>query len=241
MAVMVTTLFRLGDTGDDTIEGGAGIDTIISGAGNDTVNGGDGNDIIFGGDGNDTVNGGAGNDSIDGDAGSDTITGGAGNDAFNLAINEVTPTTDTLIFEATAVANGSDTVGGFTVGSSADPVVGGDILDFKAFLGGAADFVFVADDAAGGALGGTTFNATGNNLIVTNDADVTDAVSLSTLITNGVLNLAASSNNVVLLDAGANTEAYYVTTDALTDAASVVLVGTLTGIDPALLVANQFA
>lgn len=69
------------------VNGDTGQDTIIGGAGKDTINGDSGNDLLIGGRGADLLAGGAGNDSLYGDdfgfnniAGDDTLRGGSGND-----------------------------------------------------------------------------------------------------------------------------------------------------------------
>ncbi|HEX3358722.1 MAG TPA: calcium-binding protein [Tepidisphaeraceae bacterium] len=54
--------------------------SIFGDSGNDTLIGGAGADSIFGGDGNDSLVGGAGDDMLDGDAGTDVMKGGIGND-----------------------------------------------------------------------------------------------------------------------------------------------------------------
>src|SRR5690606_10531241 len=72
-----------GETGNDTIYGGAGDDYLDGDdlGGNPTLTG---NDTIFGGAGNDTVLGNNGNDVLVGGAGIDWIDGGAGSDAAAL-------------------------------------------------------------------------------------------------------------------------------------------------------------
>jgi S-layer protein len=102
-----------------TITGSSIADDITANSGADNINGGAGND---------TINGGAGNDTIIGGAGADEITGGAGDDTINLATGETSAAIDTVIFEATAVGNGVDTITGFTAGA------GGDVLDFSAWM-----------------------------------------------------------------------------------------------------------
>jgi Ca2+-binding RTX toxin-like protein len=69
-----------GDTGNDSLIGGALSDQLFGDDGNDTVRGGAGNDTVRGGDGNDQLFGDLGNDQLFGDDGNDGIRGGAGND-----------------------------------------------------------------------------------------------------------------------------------------------------------------
>ena len=52
---MGEAVIALGDTPQDTVDGGTGNDTVDGGTGNDTVDGGTGNDTVDGGDGNDTI------------------------------------------------------------------------------------------------------------------------------------------------------------------------------------------
>lgn len=74
-----------------------------------------GADLLQGGSGSDNLIGGAGDDTLVGGAGNDTLDGGAGSDTF--------------VFAATAAANSIDTITGFSAG------VGGDVMNFTAFLG----------------------------------------------------------------------------------------------------------
>ena len=67
------SIVQSGDSGANTLDGGALADTL---------SGGDGNDIIHGGGGADTLNGDGGNDIIDGGTGADTMAGGTGNDTY---------------------------------------------------------------------------------------------------------------------------------------------------------------
>ena len=89
------------------LNGGAADDRIVfrsNVTAAQTMNGGAGNDQLTGGSGNDVLLGGLGNDQLDGTSGADTLTGGAGNDT--LAFRGDTR----VVFEATAAANGTDTL-----------------------------------------------------------------------------------------------------------------------------------
>ena len=127
--------------GNDTVTTGAGADTVVSGAGNDTVTTTGGADIVLSGSGNDTVTTGegddivlsaTGNDTIAAGAGDDKIFSGSGNDRINAAAgadiidsgsgNDTIvlggdSDVDTVIFGATAVANGSDVITNFVSGT----------------------------------------------------------------------------------------------------------------------------
>ncbi|UWR71541.1 M10 family metallopeptidase C-terminal domain-containing protein [Phaeobacter inhibens] len=97
----------VGDSSNETLDGGAGGNTIFGLGGDDLIIGGrdtlasrdinntidiadledqtetdDGNDALYGGDGNDTINGGAGDDLLDGGDGDDLLRGQAGVDVF---------------------------------------------------------------------------------------------------------------------------------------------------------------
>lgn len=88
-----------GESGDDTITGGAGRDSLLGGVGNDFITGGAGNDRLFGENGNDSLFGGEGSDllvgsdgddQLDGQAGSDLLVGGSGRNTFiNPADGEI--------------------------------------------------------------------------------------------------------------------------------------------------------
>ena len=79
-----------------TLNGNSGSNTLTGGAGNDQINGRGGDDVLSGGAGNDEINGGAGNDILDGGSGSDELEGGSGNDTliYKLAENNVKGTHD---------------------------------------------------------------------------------------------------------------------------------------------------
>ena len=122
-----------GGAGNDTINGAGGNDSLNGGAGNDLLDGGTGNDTLLGGDGDDTLLGGDGDDILGGLAGNDVLNGGPGNDSLVGGQGNDTITggdgVDTFLFEATADFNGVDRIQDFKAG------VGGDVLNFAAFLG----------------------------------------------------------------------------------------------------------
>ncbi|HQT03968.1 MAG TPA: hypothetical protein PLU46_03180, partial [Thiotrichales bacterium] len=162
---------------------GSGVDNVIDlsvfTAGNGynkgaTINGLGGNDIIYGSDFADTITGGLG---------ADTITGGAGDDSINLT--ESTSSADTVVFAATAVANGTDTVTGFTAGT--------DLLNVSAFetVGALVDGTGTYTIAAGQVvyLGGQAAGA----------ADST-AAAITALNSAGVVTAATQTNWIVISD-----------------------------------------
>lgn len=93
MAILIDRkgIFRIGGTGDDTIDGTVFNDGLYGGVGNDTLLGGAGNDYLIGGLGNDSLDGGDGDDVLNGGLGADHLQGGAGNDTL------VADSSDTLI------------------------------------------------------------------------------------------------------------------------------------------------
>jgi Ca2+-binding RTX toxin-like protein len=81
--------FKLGTSGDDTLDGTDqgeiffgfdGNDTISARGGKDVAFGGRGDDLIFGGKGNDHLFGRGGNDAVVGEEGNDHLFGGSGRD-----------------------------------------------------------------------------------------------------------------------------------------------------------------
>lgn len=104
-----------GGPANDNYAGDATDETIDGAGGNDTLNGAGGNDSLLGGVGNDSVAGADGTDTLVGGAGNDTLTGGTGSDRF--------------VFANSVLNNGQDAVSDFVAG------LGGDKLDFSAFLG----------------------------------------------------------------------------------------------------------
>lgn len=224
----------LGGAGDDVIITGAGLDTIDGGAGNDTINAGAGVDTIDGGAGNDTIESGAGADVVKGGAGNDTInnaggghdkiTGGAGNDAITL--NVALTSRETVVFEATTADNGNDTITNFTPGAVTD-ALGGDVLDFSAFLGAAVNF---SGGTAVAVTDGTADVFAGNNVVYMDN--------LLAAATDG-LGFEANSKLVLIQDGGVDTVVSYVTTGAGGVVTSITTVATLVGVTGAVFDAAQ--
>ena len=152
-----------GDEGDDILDGGQGNDTLHGGIGNDTLEGGWGNDEIYGDEGNDglwgdeeddTLYGGEGDDTLYGGDGSDTLYGGEGNDNLHLGN---TWWSDTIVFEATAEANGTDAIHNFEKAQ--------DILNFDAInLDGSTE----TTDAIA-TLDSVTYRTTENGMVLVRD------------------------------------------------------------------------
>jgi hypothetical protein len=169
--------------------------TLIGGVGNDSLGGSPVADQLSGNGGDDFLNGFGGNDVIIGGAGFDFYLGGGGSDRFG--------------FEATAASNGEDVfgAGGFDVGAN------GDIVDFLSFLKVSG----VVLEVAAGTLANQGVDATGANIIIfENDPNMDDEGDLEAAVGAGVglLNIGANRDVVVIFQTGANSQAFYVETNA---------------------------
>ena len=122
-------------TGTTLLGGTAGTDTLIAtalgatllsgGAGNDALTGGAGNDRLEGGANDDSLSGAGGKDILIGGAGIDTLTGGAGADVFVWRFaDRGTPSSPSI-----------DRITDF---DASLPTSGGDVLDLRDLLQGAA-------------------------------------------------------------------------------------------------------
>jgi Ca2+-binding RTX toxin-like protein len=116
-------------------------------------------------------------DSITGGSGADTITGGAGADSLIGGSGA-----DTYVFAATGALNGADVFAANIVGG-----VGGDILDFSAFLSG-----------------GSLLNATATESNGTADTAIAGKVVLLANAANGSVSAVDSISEIVALIQGAN-------------------------------------
>lgn len=200
----------------------------------------------------DTILGGLNADTITGGAGADTITGNGGNDSIILTDASATAAaatgSDTVVFAATAAANGIDVITGFTTAGTA---AGGDVLDFTAFLGGAASGL-----TAYTANPGVATDLTADGIITLVDIaggqDISTAAGLQAALTVGgeYVNLdnttAAVETYVFLTAASAAATSYnvfYVNFgNAGADPTAVSLVGTVSGTaNIASLAAANFA
>ncbi|MCO5081431.1 MAG: hypothetical protein M9955_07200 [Rhizobiaceae bacterium] len=170
-----------------------------------TITGGAGNDILGGSPVADTISGGNGNDIINGFGGNDVIRGGGGDDFIITSGGS-----DRVVFEGTFTANGRDTLaanGGF------DPGLNGDRADFTAFLGGPA----VVLEVPTGTIAGTGVDATASNVIIfDNDADINTEQEIEQRVGSGAGKLAIGADRdvVVIIQNGANSQAFYVSTNA---------------------------
>ncbi|MCK6441482.1 beta strand repeat-containing protein [Elstera cyanobacteriorum] len=121
------TVINAGGTGTQAYTGKLSV--TASGTAS-TITGGSGNDTITGGAAADSISGGAGNDTLNvSQAGADTVRGGAGNDTITLG----GAADDRLVFEASASANGTDSLVGVAVANAAGNSTQ---FDFTAFASG---------------------------------------------------------------------------------------------------------
>jgi Ca2+-binding RTX toxin-like protein len=146
----------LGDSGNDSIEGGGGHnnlygidgdDTLVGGADGELLDGGTENDQVIGngggdnmrgGEGTDSLDGGDGRDILDGGAGADTLVGGAGLDAFiggegadQLDLTDPAGKLETDHVEIDFTTDFGDVITGF---NTTAPASGGDELDIRDLL-----------------------------------------------------------------------------------------------------------
>jgi Ca2+-binding RTX toxin-like protein len=175
-------LWRIGGTGDDTIDlglqafwdirdnadGGDGNDTIWGNIADNHITGGNGNDYITGSWGNDHIEGGNGNDSLfgqedndhlEGGAGGDLLDGGSGNDLLEGGSG-----TDNLYG-----GDGDDTVEGDTGNdvlhgdNGDDNLIGGDGQD--SLYGGSGNDILQGDEMP------SAFNSTSNDYLSGGDGN----------------------------------------------------------------------
>jgi hypothetical protein len=183
-----------------------------------------------------TLWGGTGADRYTGDKGDDVLRGGGGNDTLDGGDGS-----DTFVFEATAAANGRDTIVEFVAGS--------DTLDVTAYTGAAITTAAASLDATfGGTLAGAPTTA---EFIYNKSGATLAAADFATAAAAGKFVIADGGRSVVVVTAdptgasgdGANTpmSIYYVVNGAtagLSDL-SVALVGTVSS-DTELTLAQMY-
>jgi len=190
---------------------------------------------IIGTDKADSLIGGNGADIIRAGKGGDTVTGGNGNDTIDLGAGD--GATDTVVFSA-AASNGSDTINGFTAGST-----NGDVLKVTtlATLVGSTTFATASSAAKGDTAANKVIAVTDNAA-----ADWSDVVTkIGAALTIAGNTTAADANTAVLIDNGTDTRVYLFSDDATNnttvEATELTLVGTVTGLaDVSTLVAGNF-
>lgn len=92
---------KIGNSGNNTLNGTNGSDILIGLGGNDVLNGGGGSDLLSGGGGNDTLNGGSGSDIVSGDGGNDTLVYKMSENVRSIDLYDGGSGTDTLRLELT--------------------------------------------------------------------------------------------------------------------------------------------
>ncbi len=207
-----TTVINATQTGNTQIiyTGGAGVDTF-----NAAASAFGGTLVIDGKGGADNITGGGVADVITGGEGADTIRGAGGDDS--IILTETVSAIDTVVFEATAATNGTDTITGFTAGT--------DRLNVAAFETVGA--LVALDPAAGGltTTAGTVYYLGGQ---AAGAAD--SAAGAATAITAGATWTAANATAWVVISDN-NSSAIYSWTDvagtAGATAAELTLVATI--------------
>lgn len=215
--------------GADKVTGGAGADTIVLGsvagrafAAGDTILLADGTTVSAALEAGDTTayaNGQMSFNNLDDgevpvDFAARNIVAGdfavqAGSTVSALAVTAAG--SNTVVFEAAAVAGEADNIYGFNTGTVA---AGGDILDFSAFLGTAAKVVVYNGADA------NADNLAAYNVVVNNNAAATDAVTY-----------AANTKYVIIQEGAVNTTISYMTTDGAGAAGTATVVATLVGVN----------
>ena len=99
---------RIGNRGNNTLNGTDGSDILLGLGGNDVLNGGGRTDLLMGGGGNDTLNGGSGSDIVSGDGGNDTLVYKMAENVSSIDLYNGGSGTDTLRLELTAAEWGND-------------------------------------------------------------------------------------------------------------------------------------
>ena len=92
---------KIGNGGDNILNGTNGSDLLLGAGGNDILTGGGGSDILLGGNGNDTLNGGSGSDLVSGGAGNDTLVYKMSENAHSIDLYDGGSGIDTLRLELT--------------------------------------------------------------------------------------------------------------------------------------------
>lgn len=212
-----------GVTTCDVINGSAmtgALTVAATGAVAQQITGGSASDSLSGSDFGDVISGVDGTDTIEGRGGDDTLSGGAGPDTF--------------ILEATAAANGGDTITDFTTS---------DMLDLTAFAGGDAPSGTIADTSNANQV-----VANGEIWIVTDADGSIDTPSEVALLFGGVskpfaAGVAGMKVVVLVVDtqSGGSTRVWYVDdadSNTTVSTAECALVATFSSFNTPLVDAN---
>lgn len=242
-----------GAAGNDTITTGTGNDTIVASTGSDTISTGAGADTVALGDAStQTLDAGAGNDTITFGTGGSTVTAGAGDDSIGLSATLVG--SQTIIFGASASANGYDTIADFSDYTTTDGVTAGAAhkLDFSAFLG--AGYSVVGNDGVSTGITQVDYAGVADVNITSKVVVVNATVAAATLTATNIFSYISGTGNalamstgkaVVIADNGTDSQIFFI--DAALDgvsgvsAADIVLVGQLTNATGQTWVTNMLA
>lgn len=198
--ISATTVGTTGTEGTINIQTGSGADNITVSA---AAAGGSGVIKTFDGDDKITT---AGAEAFE-------ITAGTGNDTITLGSTGI----DTVVFEATAALNGTDTITGFELGA------GKDILKVSGFIGATKAETLAATIAG-------SVDATGKNVLTLTDIQDLTAANFGGTASATTIKTTANQKLFIVADKAGDLDAiqnmYYVTTDA-SNVATVTLVGTV--------------
>lgn len=242
-----------GGAGNDVIIGGSGADSIVASTGSDTISTGAGADTVgLGNASTQTLDAGAGNDTITFGTGGSTVTAGAGDDS--IALSTALVGSQTIIFGASASANGFDTITNHKDYATTNAVTAGAAhkLDFSAFLG--AGYSVVGNDSV--STGITKVVNTGTaDVNITSKVVVVDATAAAaTLTATNIFNYISGTGNALAMSSGKavviadnNTHSQIFFIDAALDGVSgvsvadIVLVGQLSAATGQTWVTNMLA
>lgn len=168
--------------GDDQVQGNQYVDYIHGGSGNDTLWGMGGDDVLLGESGNDTLYGGTGEDLLLGGDNNDILYGGQGNDRL-------------------WGGTGDDSYVGYVSDSGIDTINDDKSPTGQTGYGGGNDKLFMQDVA----LADLFVTQSGNNLLITTNADAADGTMDSGIVIedfflggNNVIEEIITSDNYVI-------------------------------------------
>jgi hypothetical protein len=236
----------LGNSGNNTLDGGAGNDFIADfyNTGVHTLIGGEGNDILYGGGANDTLIGGNGDDTyyyslvpteLANDTFVETATGGIDNAIAASSVTQLADNIEKLYLVGTADIDGTGNSGDNTIlgNSGNNSLFGGAGNDFVGdFIGGNDTFNGGAgNDILFGGTGNDSFVFSGNSLLsfqtalgVDNIADFTVADDIILLSKGNFGSLGTAAGNSLL-----SADFATVTTDTATTLGSSIVYNSANG------------
>ena len=178
-----------------------------------------------------------GDDTITVSGASGTVEGGEGDDTITLASGHAAKTT--IVFAATAAANGEDEITGFKAGTDAV------VLNFAAFLGkttaSTASSGGLGSKGSGVGISSSGFNATASsagNVIYVNDKAELTKENFGSSADKNVIKVAASADYVVIAKDNNTSTIYYVEVGTDKNNATVTPVGTINTPSDAFVTGN---